>query len=78
MPEPISPEKLEEMIHEEISELKCQPVGFREIRRAVMRKVWEVADRLEEQGYVLTHDMFKKLLREVWEEIKKLPACPIE
>jgi len=78
MPEIPSEEMLEQMIHEEVEEIGCQPVGFRQIRKEIMKHVWEIADKLEAQGYILTHDMFRKILKQMWEEIKKLPACEVK
>jgi len=78
MPEIPSEEILEEMIKEELKEWTCQPVGFREIRKKIMESTWDIADRLEERGYILTHDLFKKILKELWDHVKKLPACEVK
>jgi len=78
LPEIPSEDVLEKMVKEEIEEIECQPTGFREIRRVAMQKVWDIADKLEERGYELTNEMFRKLVREVWKEIKKLPACTVK
>ena len=52
--------------------------SFRGARELVMERVWEKANRLEEKGIPVTHEMFGMLIKEEWKKIKEeaRKVCP--
>jgi len=53
--------------------------SFRGAREIVMERVWEKANKLEERGIPLTHELFGKLVKEEWRRVKEEArrVCPV-
>lgn len=51
----------------------CGQVGFRAIRRTVMKRTWDKVGELERAGQVVTSQMFGNILQEEWERARQ--AC---
>jgi hypothetical protein len=56
---------MEERVNEESDE------NFREVRRAIMRKVWKKLKEAEKEGRPITHTAFSEVQKQEWLRLKK-------
>lgn len=72
-------EKIEIKKTSKIEEPIPEICTFRGIRRVVMKRVWEKADKLEKEGKPLLHSDFGKMVSDEWDIVKKeVPkVCPL-
>jgi hypothetical protein len=45
--------------------------NFREVRKAILRKVWERLKQAEKEGRPITHASFSQVQKEEWKKLKK-------